>query len=216
MRALLTAFVTACLTAGCASNPTPHPVGYDSGGGLADTTASLDGASEGPDDDSRAVCLSLGGSFSDAGVCEVEIETAFDGEPSVPSAGGGDLRADVTAVTVTGDPGAYTFSVTVHSADTGCESYADWWEVLAMDGTLRYRRVLDHSHVNEQPFIRSGGPVPIAADAVVIVRAHRHPEGYAGAAWLGTVAGGFTVFAPGPDLASTLADQAPLPAGCAR
>ncbi|MEZ4265601.1 MAG: hypothetical protein R3F39_04420 [Myxococcota bacterium] len=217
MRALLIALATASLTAGCGSNPTPHPIGYDGGGGsLADVALPRDGASQGPNDDAREVCVSLGGAFNDEGVCQVEIETAFDGEPSVPSAGGGDVRADVTDVAITGDPGAYTFAVTVQSGDTGCDGYADWWEVLALDGTLRYRRVLTHSHVSEQPFTRSGGPVPVAADDVVIIRAHRHPEGYGGSAWLGTVSGGFTVFAAPPDLASTLASQEPLPAGCAR
>ncbi len=217
MRALITAVVAVSLAAGCASNPTPHPLGYDGGGATAaDAASPKDTAPQGPNDDARAVCVSLGGEFSDAGVCEVEIETAFDGAPDVPSAGSGGLRADVTGVTVTGDPGAYTFAVTVHSGDTGCDGYADWWEVLALDGTLKYRRVLTHSHMSEQPFTRDGGPVPVGPSDVVIVRAHRHPEGYAGAAWLGTVGGGFTAFVPDADLATSLAAQEPLPAGCAR
>lgn len=220
MRALLTilaVLAAASLGAGCASNPTPHPAGYDAGGGaLADISASMDTAPEGPNDDARAVCVSLGGTFSDEGVCQVENDTAFDAQPSVPSAGSGGPHADVTAVTVTGDPDAYTFAVAIESADTGCDGYADWWEVLALDGTLKYRHLLTHSHVNEQPFTRSGGPVPVGASDVVIIRAHRHPEGYVGDAWLGTVGGGFTVFVPDADLAGKLASEAPLPAGCAR
>jgi hypothetical protein len=64
----------------------------------------------------------------------------------------------VVAVEVTGEPGARAFTVTVRSPDTGCERYADLWEVVSTDGDLRYRRVLAHSHVDEQPFTRSGGP----------------------------------------------------------
>ncbi|MCB0054175.1 MAG: hypothetical protein KDE24_32035, partial [Caldilinea sp.] len=67
--------------------------------------------------------------------------------------------ADVFGVTVRGDDGAYQFSVEIASPDTGCNQYADWWEVLDSDGNLLYRRILTHSHVDEQPFIRSGGPV---------------------------------------------------------
>ena len=68
------------------------------------------------------------------------------------------LSASVTAFSVIGYPGTYTFDVTVRSPDIGCEGYADWWEVVSTDGDLLYRRVLLHSHVDEQPFSRSGGP----------------------------------------------------------
>jgi len=72
-----------------------------------------------------------------------------------------EILADVLSVEVTGSPNAYQFSVKIASPDTGCEQYADWWEVLSEDGQLLYRRILLHSHVNEQPFVRSGGPVNI-------------------------------------------------------
>lgn len=210
----LAALALLAVIGGCASNPTPHPVGGDAGGGgyFADAAAP-DSATGGPADDSRRVCEDLGGDFS-AGVCELEVETALDTPPQTPGADG--LRADVVGVDVAGDAGGYTFTVTIQSDDTGCQSYADWWEVLALDGTLRYRRLLTHSHVDEQPFSRDGGPVPVSGDDVIIVRAHRHPEGYVGDAWLGTVNGGFTAWRPPEGFAATVAEQEPLPQGCDR
>jgi hypothetical protein len=124
-------------------------------------------------------------------------------------------RADVTAVTVSGEPGAYRFSVTVASPDTGCTQYADWWEVLSEDGELLYRRVLQHSHVDEQPFTRSGGPVAIAAETAVIVRAHMNTGGYGGAALRGTAAGGFAAVELDAGFAAGVEGVAPLPEGCA-
>ncbi len=122
--------------------------------------------------------------------------------------------ADVTAVTTSGDPGAYSFSVTISSPDTGCEQYADWWEVVTEDGELRYRRILLHSHVSEQPFTRSGGPVAVAADEIVIVRAHMNTGGYGGAALRGSVDAGFEAYRPEAGFAAALASRDPLPEGC--
>ena len=81
--------------------------------------------------------------------------------------------ADLVSVAVTGEAGNYTFAVTISSADTGCEQYADWWEVADIEtGELLYRRILAHSHTSEQPITRSGGPVPITPNQAVIIRAH--------------------------------------------
>ena len=132
-------------------------------------------------------------------------------EPSEP--GGG--RADVRAVTVSGQAGAYTFAVELSSPDTGCEQYANWWEVVRPDGTLVYRRILGHSHVDEQPFTRSGGPVEIAADDIVLVRAHMHPRGYGGKVVRGSVEVGFAELEQTSDFAAELARSQPLPDGCA-
>ena len=122
--------------------------------------------------------------------------------------------ADVTAVQASGAPGAYQFNVTVKSPDTGCQQYADWWEVVSADGKLLYRRVLLHSHVDEQPFTRSGGPVPIQADTVVWVRTHMNTGGYGGVTFKGSVKTGFKPALPDAGFAAGLAKQAPLPDGC--
>ncbi len=123
--------------------------------------------------------------------------------------------AQVISVAVSGAPGAYQFAVGIRSPDTGCDRYADWWEVLSEDGKLLYRRILDHSHVDEQPFVRAGGPVPIQRDTVVWVRAHLHPQGYGGDAFTGSVRAGFRRAALSPTFAVGAASQPPLPQGCA-
>lgn len=123
--------------------------------------------------------------------------------------------ADVVSVAATGEAGAYTFAVGVQSPDTGCGLYADWWEVLGEDGALLYRRVLTHSHPDEQPFVRSGGPVAVAADTPVWVRAHLAPGGYGGAAMSGSVQAGFAAATLAADFAAGVETQAPLPDGCA-
>ncbi len=125
------------------------------------------------------------------------------------------IIADVLSVQVTGKSNAYQFGVEISSPDTGCDQYADWWEVLSEDGQLLYRRVLLHSHVDEQPFTRSGGPVSIASNTVVYVRAHMNASGYGGSVLKGTVANGFKVVALEFDFASEVESQQPLPEGCA-
>ena len=137
---------------------------------------------------------------------------AGDSTPATPTP---DL-ADVVAVDVTGESGAYTFAVTVRSPDTGCDRYADWWEVVDDAGaSLIYRRILAHSHVDEQPFTRTGGPVVVAEDAVVVVRAHLAPGGYGGAVMRGTVAAGFEAATLGTEWGAGLEESAPQPDGCA-
>jgi hypothetical protein len=127
---------------------------------------------------------------------------------------GGAARADVVKVAVTGDAGAYTFAVTLRSDETGCDQYADWWEVLTSDGALVYRRILDHSHPTEQPFTRDGGPVTVEADQEVVVRAHLHPIGYRGDLLRGAVSSGFAPWEAPSGCASELAEQTPLPEAC--
>jgi len=123
--------------------------------------------------------------------------------------------ADVLSVQVTGQPGAYTFAVEISSPDTGCEQFADWWEVVSQDGQLLYRRILLHSHVDEQPFVRSGGPVEIEADIPVFVRAHMNTSGYGGAVMQGTVQGGFEPAEVESGFGSDLERVPPQPEDCA-
>ena len=123
--------------------------------------------------------------------------------------------AHVQAVAVRGQEGSYTFSVTLRSDDTGCDQYADWWEVVSDDGELIYRRILAHSHVDEQPFVRSGYPVKVGMNQLVYVRGHMNPEGYSGAVMSGTAAGGFEVVEVPGGFPPELESQTPLPDGCA-
>ncbi|MEL7141818.1 MAG: hypothetical protein AAFS04_08935 [Cyanobacteria bacterium J06631_9] len=108
-----------------------------------------------------------------------------------------------------------SFAVTIKSSETGCDRYANWWEVITEDGTLLYRRILAHSHVDEQPFTRSGGPVEVEADEVVIVRSHMHPTGYQNQAMKGSINAGFEPVTLPEAFASDLAEAEPLPTGCA-
>lgn len=124
-------------------------------------------------------------------------------------------EASIVSVTTSGESQNYTFSVGISSPDTGCEQYANWWEVITEEGTLIYRRILGHSHVNEQPFIRSGGIVVISENQVVIIRAHMNNSGYGTTVFKGSVAEGFTEQTLDSNFATDLETQQPLPDNCA-
>jgi hypothetical protein len=123
--------------------------------------------------------------------------------------------AQVTKVTFSGEENAYTFEVTIESPDTGCEQYADWWEVIDLEGNLIYRRILDHSHVTEQPFTRSGEDIEISQDKEVYVRMHMNNSGYVAQAQKGSVVNGFQATELDVTFAKDLEKAAPLPDGCA-
>ena len=95
-------------------------------------------------------------------------DAAPTGSLTAPSGAG---CADVTGVVVKeeGD-GGYRFDVTVRSADTGWDKYADGWEVRSPDGTVLGFRELLHPHETEQPFTRSlsGVEVPATVTAVTV------------------------------------------------
>lgn len=122
----------------------------------------------------------------------------------------------VERVTTSGQESEYNFSVTLSSPDTGCSQYADWWEVISEDGsTLIYRRILAHSHVNEQPFTRSGGTVQINSNTIVIIRGHMNNLGYGINVLKGSIAEGFVTTTLDEDFALNISKVSPLPTGCA-
>lgn len=137
--------------------------------------------------------------------------------PRTPPAGQfvAPLPARITDVFVTGTPGAYTFAVTVGSPDTGCDSYVDWWEVVTLDGELIHRHTLFHSHVDEQPFTRAGGPIAIAADDEMVVRADMNSTGGAPTTLRLRAVGRQTPVELAPDFGAALESQQPQAPTCA-
>lgn len=125
------------------------------------------------------------------------------------------LYADITDVSATGPTGKYIFRVTIESPDKGCEQYADWWEVVDEQGGLVYRRILAHSHVQEQPFTRQGGTIALAEDSKVWVRAHMNTTGYGGITYYGSVREGFKPRPMPEGFAMDIEKQSPQPTGCA-
>ncbi len=120
----------------------------------------------------------------------------------------------MVGVRVEGEAEAATVYVTIRSDETGCDRYADWWEVLDPDGALLYRRILAHSHPDDQPFERSGGPVPISDRDEIVVRAHLAPGGYVGDLMAGTAAAGFAVVEREDGWAEAVEDLPPQPEDC--
>lgn len=154
------------------------------------------------------VCVIL---FSiSASACTKDDDSVIETDTSIP-----EVTASITNVSVTGEENRYTFSVEINSPDLGCNQYADWWEIVSEDGTLVYRRILAHSHVNEQPFTRSGGPVNMTKDQIVYIRAHMNNKGYGDVVFKGSVSAGFNQEVLETTFASELETTAPLPNGCA-
>ena len=133
-------------------------------------------------------------------------------EVEIPKSKAG--TAEVIQVTVTGEDNQYSFAVTISSPDLGCNQYANWWEVLDLEGNLLYRRILAHSHVTEQPFTRAGGPVAISKNSEVYIRAHMNTTSYGNQAFKGSVAVGFISENLDVEYAKELEEVAPLPASC--
>ena len=125
------------------------------------------------------------------------------------------LAARVLSITFSGEESNYSFNVEIESPDTGCDQYADWWEVFTPDSTLIYRRILAHSHVNEQPFKRSGGPVEISNNQEVIIRAHMNNLGYGAEIFRGSISNGFQKDTLSTQYAIGLEMTEPLPDNCA-
>ena len=121
----------------------------------------------------------------------------------------------VAKIAVSGTENAYTFDVTIESPDTGCDQYADWWEVVDLEGNLIHRKILDHSHVTEQPFTRPGENIEVSEDQEIYVRMHMNNSGYAAKGQKGSVANGFQAAELDVEFAKDLAKSEPLPVACA-
>ncbi len=142
--------------------------------------------------------------------------TKDGGSPDTTSPG--DSWVNIVEVSASGSSGEYSFNVRFESSDIDCTQFADWWEVVTEDGTLLYRRILAHPHtpgLSGNPVMRSGGPVTVTADDVMIIRGHMNNAGYIGIPMRGSVTAGFT---PAPDIdaqfAPTLEGADPQPAEC--
>ncbi len=146
-------------------------------------------------------------------ICSCKDDNSAGGN-SIPNSNS-DTVAKVINVVVAGAENEYTFNVEVKSPDTGCNQYANWWEVISEDGKLLYRRILAHSHVDEQPFVRSGGPVTIKKDQKVYVRVHMNTSGYSDQVFKGDVETGLQESTLDKTFASQLETVQPLPSGCA-
>jgi hypothetical protein len=104
------------------------------------------------------------------------------GAPSTGASPSPTACADVTDAAAEQAPdGTWRFDVTVASADSGWDKYADAWEVRLPDGTVVGTRELTHPHVDEQPFTRSlgGVEVPDGTDSVTVA-ARDSVSGYCG------------------------------------
>lgn len=90
-------------------------------------------------------------------------------------------KADVIAVEATQESvEEWRFAVTVRHADQDPDHWADWWRVRTPDGKELGRRVLLHSHVDEQPFTRDERIRIPAGLRVVVVEAHDKVHGLGG------------------------------------
>ncbi|MBX2816208.1 MAG: hypothetical protein KTR24_09425 [Saprospiraceae bacterium] len=140
-----------------------------------------------------------------------EMNPMVDDGSTVPF----DAQARIAGVESSGEEQTFSLAVTIKSPDLGCSQYADWWEVISPDSSLLHRRILTHSHVNEQPFTRSGGPIVIEGTREVIVRAHMNNTGYGQIVMRGSVHEGFHADTLPAGFAQALERVDPLPNGCA-
>ncbi len=122
--------------------------------------------------------------------------------------------AEVMQVVAKEQNQSYWFEVTIKSPDEGCDQYADWWEIIDEQENMLYRRILMHSHVSEQPFTRSGGPLKLAPDKVIIIRAHMNNLGYGENVMKGSIKNGFKSASISGNFAKHLASTEPLPPEC--
>ena len=65
---------------------------------------------------------------------------------------------EVVSAELVAQGAAWQVNVTLRHADTGWDHYADAWRLVSPGGDMLGTRTLLHPHVDEQPFVRSGGP----------------------------------------------------------
>ena len=66
------------------------------------------------------------------------------------------------------EPGLWRVSVTLRHKDKGWKHYADRWRIVDENGVQLGIRVLQHPHVQEQPFTRSLTNVAIPEDTKIV------------------------------------------------
>lgn len=91
--------------------------------------------------------------------------------------------AQVLSVTITHKKAnSYLFSVTLKHNDSGWDHYANGWDVIDADtGKVLATRVLQHPHVDEQPFTRSMSNIVIPATTKrILIRGKCNVHGYGG------------------------------------
>lgn len=95
------------------------------------------------------------------------------------------VKADeVKIVAVSIDSGSeqntWLINVTLQHQDSGWDHYADLWQVEDADGNVLGSRILQHPHVNEQPFTRGLAGVNIAPEIkAIFISAHDKVHGWA-------------------------------------
>ena len=73
----------------------------------------------------------------------------------------------------------WSVHVTLKHGDAGWKHYVDAWRVVDSKGNVLGERVLQHPHVNEQPFTRSLRKLKISKQLdVVFIEAHDKKHGW--------------------------------------
>ena len=122
--------------------------------------------------------------------------------------------ANVIDVDVDGSGGTYNFYVTLRSDETGCNQYANWWEILDEESNLLYRRILIHSHPTDQPFRRGGSSINVLPSQTLYIRAHMNSSGYKGEIFKGSISKGFYRSDDSIKNSSITESLSPQPSGC--
>ena len=72
----------------------------------------------------------------------------------------------------------WSVNTTLKHADTGWDHYADNWRIVDENGKVLGERVLQHPHVDEQPFTRSLSVNIPTSITTVFIEAHDKKHGW--------------------------------------